>query len=294
MAVTSYSPQLLQLLDEALAATVRFGVRNLGAAKWNPTSGSEASREIADARASYLPPAHGEAVPRTAYAAANLLMGGVLDDLYSLQTLLGETMPVIGSTVVARSAIEIAATVWWLMEPGIGLHKRACRELVLSLTSARRAEQVAKLVNSAAGTNITLGHEADVLNRMATLGLTATAGTSPSVGGEALPTATDGTTAMLRPGLSARHAPESVYRVYSAVTHGQIYALVNFFQPSPSGNALQWALTGQQLDNTVQLAILAFNESYQRIRTVMGWGRLEYDLWYLRMNKIFGSYQWRI
>jgi hypothetical protein len=85
---------------------------------------------------------------RTAYAAANLMMIGVLDDLASLQRLLGDQMPVIGPTVVARSAIEIASGVWWLMEPGIGARRRVCRELALSLTSARRARQVSQVYSS--------------------------------------------------------------------------------------------------------------------------------------------------
>jgi hypothetical protein len=42
-----------------------------------------------------------------------------------------------------RSAIEIGSGVWWLMEPGIGARARVCRELALSLTSARRAGQLA-------------------------------------------------------------------------------------------------------------------------------------------------------
>jgi hypothetical protein len=54
----------------------------------------------------------GEQVPRTANAATNLLMTAVLDNLCSVQRLLGEPMPVIGVPVVARSAIEIGQRVW--------------------------------------------------------------------------------------------------------------------------------------------------------------------------------------
>jgi hypothetical protein len=40
--------------------------------------------------------------------------------------------------------MEIGATAWWLMEPGIGVRRRTCRHLVLSLISTRRAAQVAE------------------------------------------------------------------------------------------------------------------------------------------------------
>jgi hypothetical protein len=79
------------------------------------------------------------------------MMTAVLDDLASLFRLLDTQMPVLGATVVARSAIEIGSTAWWLMEPGIGVRRRVCRELVLSLTSARRAQQVAKNLSGYSG-----------------------------------------------------------------------------------------------------------------------------------------------
>jgi hypothetical protein len=64
-------------------------------------------------------------------------------------------MPVIGPTVVARSAIEISSGAWWLMEPGIGARVRVCRELVLSLTSARRAKQLATEFRNTGSTSAT-------------------------------------------------------------------------------------------------------------------------------------------
>lgn len=86
----------------------------------------------------------GQDPPRTAYAAANLMMTSVPDDLAGLRQLLDDNMSLIAPTVVARSAIEIASRAWWLMEPGIGARRRVRRELVLSLTSAHRTGQVAE------------------------------------------------------------------------------------------------------------------------------------------------------
>jgi hypothetical protein len=92
----------------------------------------------------------GREPPRTAYAAANLMMTGVMDNLGGIHQMLGPRMPVIGPTAVARSAIEIASGAWWLMDPGIGVRRRVCRELAVSLTSARRAKKIAEEFQPAA------------------------------------------------------------------------------------------------------------------------------------------------
>ena len=52
-------------------------------------------------------------------------------------------MPAMGPRVLARPAIEIGATAWWLMEPGIGVRRRTSGHLVLNLISVCRAAQVA-------------------------------------------------------------------------------------------------------------------------------------------------------
>ncbi|MFF0040192.1 hypothetical protein ACFYRG_28800 [Streptomyces mirabilis] len=57
------------------------------------------------------------------------------------------------------------------MEPGIGVRRRACRELVLSLTSARRAGQLAKDVEASEAVAEALGQEARVLQRIADQGI---------------------------------------------------------------------------------------------------------------------------
>lgn len=220
-------------------------------------------------------------------------MTAVLDDLCSVQRLLGEPMPVIGVPVVARSAIEIGQKVWWLMEPDIGARRRACRELVLSLTSARRAKQVAQGLQTGPGTSEALEQEQRVLQRIAELGLTApTAGYSPTIERESCPTATDGTAAMLKAAFPTGTSSDVFYRAYSAVMHGEIYGLMNFMAPRIQADGttrLEWGLRGDVLDSTVQLALLAFRESYGRINQVMGWGQLEKDLWAIRLNKIFNS-----
>jgi hypothetical protein len=66
---------------------------------------SEAAQELASGETCANRDPWGERPPRTAYATANLMMRAVLDNLGSLRRLLSDQMPVIGPTVVARSAI---------------------------------------------------------------------------------------------------------------------------------------------------------------------------------------------
>ena len=283
---------------KALQATLDFGTRRLGSAKWEPSHGSEAAAELSYSGTRPTGGAWGEDPPRTAYAAANLLMTGVLDDLAALRQLLNDQMSVIGPTVIARSAIEIASGAWWLMEPGIGARRRVCRELTLSLTSARRAKQVAeefKAKGYPVGQEINEAHqqEASVLQRITDLGIAApTSGYSPKVENEQAEAATATTATMLKAALPTSVPGQVVYRTYSAVTHGEIYGLMNFMAPGVTSNGsklLHWHLPPEVLDSTIQLAITAFRESYRRINKVMGWGKLEGDLWEAKLRRIYNS-----
>jgi hypothetical protein len=110
------------------------------------------------------------------------------------------------------------------------------------------------------------------------------------MGGEACMTATNLTAEMLRSTLASSTPAESIYRVSSAVTHGEIYGLMNFMQPEtqPDGSAiLRWGLPGDVLDSTIQLAIVAFREPYLRINKVMDWGKIEHQLWSTKLARIF-------
>jgi hypothetical protein len=92
-----------------LRATIDFAEKQLGALAWEPAAGSEATAELSNTETRNDRSPWGERPPRTAYAAAKLMMLGVVDDLKSLDRLLVDPVPVIGPTVIARSAIEIAS-----------------------------------------------------------------------------------------------------------------------------------------------------------------------------------------
>lgn len=75
---------------EALQSRMDFGEKHLGPAKWETEPGSQAAAEISNTEARQGGDPWGEAPVRTPpYAAANLMMTGVLDDLSALRRLLG-------------------------------------------------------------------------------------------------------------------------------------------------------------------------------------------------------------
>jgi hypothetical protein len=279
--------QLRAALDSALAATTDFGIRKLRDPRWQPAPDSEASAELASRqiRQDGLP--WSEDVLRTPYALASLLMTGVLDNLGSIRQLIGDPMPAIGPTVIARSAMEIGATAWWLMQPGIGARRRTCRQLALSLVSARRAAQVAQELRDDQSREEGLAQEDRVLAQLASLAISPPEGPRyrPVIEGESFPEATEITAAMLEPCYPALTGTRSFYRSYSAVLHGQLYGLMNFMTPAIQADGsilLSWQLRGSVLYGAVEVALLSFREPFKRINQHMGWGRLEYDLWHAR------------
>jgi hypothetical protein len=138
-----------------------------------------------------------------------------------------------------------------------------------------------------------LQQEANVLHRIADLGITPpTTGFSPVIENEQADSATKTTAAMLKAVLPTSAPGTSAYRTYSAVTHGEIYGLMNFMAPgvtSDGSTLLHWHLPTEVLDSTIQLAISAFGESDWRINKLMGWGKLEGDLWEIKLGKIYNS-----
>ena len=283
--------QLLAALDSALAATVDFGIRVLKAPRWQPAPDSEASRELTTLPTRQDGNPWDEDTARWTYAAASLLMTAVIDNVGSIRGLIGEPMPAIGPRVLARSAMEIGATAWWLMEPGIGVRRRTCRHLVLSLISARRAAQVAEELGDLDGIRDAQDREkqvTDLIGDLAILSATGNNRFSPTIEGENLPEATRLTAAMLKPCYPGLTETKVFYRTYSAVLHGQFYGLMNFMTPStqPDGKTLlSWQLRGSDLYRDVEIVLLSFREPFKRINQHMNWGQIEYDLWHARVGK---------
>jgi hypothetical protein len=67
---------------------------------------------------------------------------------------------------------------------------------------------------------------------------------------------------------------------------------MNFMAPGVSSDGttlLRWHLPPDVLDSAVQMAITGFREPWERISQVMGWGKLEGDLWEIKLSKIYST-----
>jgi hypothetical protein len=71
----------------ALRATIDFAEKQLGALAWEPAAGSEGAAELLNPETRNDRSPWGERPPRTTYAAAKLMMLGVIDDLKGLERL---------------------------------------------------------------------------------------------------------------------------------------------------------------------------------------------------------------
>lgn len=281
----AYSPAMIQpaleercaQLRHVLQGTGRVALEYVDAPIWEPTAGSEGEAELNNVEVGPNGP-WGDIPVRTAYAMANAGITAVLDQLTALDLLTQPVAPALAPTVVARSVVEIGCGVWWLMEPGIGARRRVARCGADEMNSALRAVQVANKLGGGPEVQEYLDGEARVRARLDGLGLAIIENRfEPSVGGEKAPDATTLTTDCLSQLLDHGSV---VYNVYSAITHGTLYGLMQFFADSSSDPVrLEWTRPLQLIETTVQVALVACLLSVDRIIEVMGWDSTAWEDW---------------
>ena len=264
-------------LREVLDGTTQAALIYVRAPIWEPRAGSEADAELHNTETGTTEP-WGERPVRTAYALANAGITAVLDQLTALRILTQPVAPALATTVVARSAIEIGSGVWWLMEPGLGARRRVARCGAEEMESALRAGQVATKLGDGPDLQEYAGQEARVRARLGALGLSITGGGfTPSVGGEKRPDATTLTTDCLGQLLDGGSI---VYNVYSAITHGALYGLMQHFVEDPTDSTkLTWSSPMSITEASVQAALAVCLVSIDRIIEVMGWDPTAWNDW---------------
>ena len=110
-----------------------------------------------------------------------------------------------------------------------------------------------------------------------------------SIDGQSTGTQTDLTGKMLAPILSSAGPGDGVYRIYSAITHGELYGLMQFFTEvaQPDGSVmLRWGMRDDDLKALIGIAIAAFREPSFRINEVIGRGKIETQIWYDKVAPI--------
>lgn len=157
----------------------------------------------------------------------NLILAAVFDQADALIRLgrgavSGDPTPTYAGWSVGRSAVEMLATVYWLIQPGVSAQQRAGRYLSLSMQEAYSQAR-------ASGVDTT-GTVEQLVAEAANLGLDRV-GRPPRAGfGAVPPTRTDQVLALLR--------EQRMYSILSAGSHGEQWAIMFLgYQEGPDDEA---------------------------------------------------------
>jgi hypothetical protein len=217
----------------------------------------------------------------TTYAAARLGLVAVTDQCLSLARLVTEAGPgplgSLGVEALSRSAIEMAARSWWLLEPGIDPPDRVARFLADQLFSAYEAERMAREMQWAHGVTGISPESVDIMRTCDELHLNFDSNQqAPTVDGQTRPRSTALVPRLLRETIYApSHA--MVYRLTSATAHGTHYALMRGYKD-----------TGERLDGE---PVLVRHVDHRQIEPVAG-VVLESFIAALRRAIKLGSWGW--
>jgi hypothetical protein len=257
--------------------SVDIALHYVGPHVWEPGRRSEAEAELNNSETGSTGP-WGDRPVRTSYAMANAGTTALLDQLTALSRLATQETPALASTVIARSAVEIGSGIWWLMEPGIGVRRRVSRYLAEELESMERAKQVVERLGLPPELRDYLDGPNQVRKKIADLGLVAGGGRyQPIVGGESRPDATTLTSEHLSALLDTS---KIVYNVYSAVTHGTLYGVMQFFDEDPDHpGSSRWASSLKAIEHSIQTGLATLLLTVDRIIAVMGWDDHEWESW---------------
>lgn len=280
--------ELRSVLLEAAKAAAPY----LDAPTWEPSIGSEGAAEVASAETGPAGP-WGENPVRTTHALTHALMDTVLSHVRGLALLYVDEPPAMATATVARSAMEAAATAWWIMQPGIGARCRVARVTSERLRSSREAAK--SITNLAGSVNPSDYSETEdrVRNYAIALGLQAIAG-DPRIDGQVRPSSTD-LIALLYETESALDQSQSrlVFPVYSGIAHALLYGIMQFLRPIEIDGQiiLKWQTDPQITDAVVSYTLTVMIAAMDRIFAVMDWDATKWDTWKSTLSDHFSSAQ---
>lgn len=212
-----------------------------------------------------------------------LFIEAVVDHLRGMATLFADATTLYAPFTVARSAMEIAAQSWYLLEPEVGAEERALRGINMRLRALweqaqlpgddqrdwakKTREDALKRVDALLSTARSMNIETKAGKRY----------TPPRVanGLKSTLALVDECVSVVTPGLG------SVYwRHGSAITHGQIHGLLSVYEPvlEQSGESVlsgyastEIRLSARQAVLRSSGALLASRAAVERLCTHMGW-----------------------
>ena len=263
---------------------------------WSGIANSEAARDR-NWRVTGVPETKTVRVVNSAYASARV---GVLiagDQLQSLGRLVTDPRlgpaRCAGAEVLARSAIEISARSWWLLQSRLSTSERVERYLADHLYSAYQAEELATNVSWLPGVEGFSRTTDEIRAECGELGLECNVDLrSCQVGGQRRPTPTRLVSSFVRETL---YSPSDrlAYGLVSATAHGTLFALMRTFRDSHKitlGEPLhERFLDHRHLEPIAGLAAAAVLAALRRAVELTGWERIPIDLYEVSLHRFIES-----
>lgn len=195
---------------------------------WHEVATSEAAREI-ELATTEVESQLTESSIRTAYSVVQMGIHVCVQHARAASEILGLQISPLSVEVLARAAVETAASTWWITEQGIGARRRVCRLQLLRVKSAMELRKLTDEIGDA-NTDRRFGeNEEDVLAYSTMVGLRPFSNKSRRQNArcelDVLPTYTARANDLLS-FYGASHA----YMMLSGSAHGEIWSILRHFR----------------------------------------------------------------
>lgn len=238
-----------------------------------PATGSPAMQELQAAREqSSHEGVWGEEPVRSAFGLALMQYQAALEQARAMVALITGAFTAVPVIVLARTLVEVAGQVWWLLEPGIGHVGRVKRLQILRYRSAVEGQRAAEAdgIPEAAYDQYT-ETTAQVTDYSRRLDLAVPAwskrGRTYVCGDERLPH----TTCLVR-GLFEKVDVPSVYNLYSGYAHGHPFALWREYSEDAIGDSVRYmpVVNEDSFKGAVTIASYALSPPGERLSELFG------------------------
>ena len=242
---------------------------------WKEQSGSEASREI-DSVSNGNESLITEFAIRTAYSAAQMGVHVCVQHARAASEIVGLEISPLSIEVLARAAIDVAATTWWITEDGIGVRRRVCRLQLIRMNSAMELQKVLDEIGVSNADRRYGETEDDVAAYSQRMGI------EPFVNIARLGR-NAGCEKELRPTYSARansllkfYGGDAAYMMYSGSTHGELWSIWRNFRDeestlSETNPGRRLAPNRVALHSAVNVIFLSMVSQIDAIGRMFGW-----------------------
>lgn len=242
---------------------------------WKEQPGSEASREIErvnNGNESLIT----EFAVRTAYSAAQMGVHVCVQHARAASEIVGLEISPLSVEVLARAAVDVAASTWWITEEGIGARRRVCRLQLIRMNSAMELRKVMDEIGISNADRKYGETEEDVAAYSERMGIEpfiniARLGRNVGCEKEVRPTYSARAKSLLK-----FYGGDAAYMMYSGSTHGELWSIWRNFRDEQ--NPLDETNPGRRLapnrvalHSAVNVILLSMVSQIDAIGRMFGW-----------------------